>query len=116
VSTLLQTKAKEEVQYYSYSNKDYWAFVSANEKAQLQKDGKLPANMDGDDIPGAEFESDVQSDIDEMPVKKSSKAEETSKASETVETPLHTPSPVLSKKDTYPSSLNKRLFKQIEKK
>lgn len=51
-----------------------------------------------------------------MPVKKSSKAEDTIKASEPVEIPLQTPSPVLSKKGTTPSSLNKRLFKQLEKK
>lgn len=32
VQSLMEQKTKEEVQYYSYSNKDYWAFVSANEK------------------------------------------------------------------------------------
>ena len=35
VQNLIHQKDKEEVQYYSYSNKDYWAFVSANEKIQL---------------------------------------------------------------------------------
>ena len=59
VESLLQAKSKEDVQYYSYSNKDYWAFVSANEKVQLQKEGKLPANTEHDDVPGAEFESSI---------------------------------------------------------
>jgi hypothetical protein len=42
--------------------------VSANEKTQLQKEGKLPSNMDDDEVPGANFESESD---EERPLKKS---------------------------------------------
>ena len=69
VQNLIQQKGKGEVQYYNYSNKDYWAFVSANEKTQLKKEGKLPSNMDHDDVPGAEFDSSAYQSEEDQPLK-----------------------------------------------
>jgi hypothetical protein len=93
VQALLQQKSKEDVQYYSYSNKDYWAFVSANEKTQLQKEGKLPANYDHDDVPGGDFDSSSYHSADEdQPNKKFVKVELPAKV---VGSPNSAPSPRL---------------------
>lgn len=101
------------MQYYSYSNKDYWAFVSANEKTQLQKEGKLPVNMDHDDVPGAEFESSVCLSEDENPAP--SKKVEAAKAPKITLKDAPKASSPLAKKGSQPTLLNKRLFKQTEK-
>lgn len=99
VQNLIHQKDKEEVQYYSYSNKDYWAFVSANEKIQLQKEGKLPANFDADDVAGADDGSSAYQSEDEQP--------------KTTAKKVDVQSPKASAKKT--SCLNKRTSKQMEK-
>lgn len=114
----MQTKTKEDVQYYSYSNKDYWAFVSANEKTQLQKEGKLPANLDHDDVPGGDFESSVYYSDEDQPRKKVDLVSKATNPGTGSPAPLKSPQSAPAapaKKGGQQSCLGKRASKQVEK-
>lgn len=113
VQNLLQQKGKEDVQYHSYTNKDYWSFVSAHEKVQLQREGKLPAILEDDAHGAMDFESSACLSEDEEP---KPTAPQTKKYTQEDVVQV-SPEPNKRTATTSPKGLlSKRAHKQLEKK